>query len=168
MEDRGPKMPGLQLGELPLNNNNRRRVIDPANQKKIARRKHDEHRAVKLQQKAANEQGRDGGMTNPKLREKYCHRGAEDELHHLTNCQGPQPRAKVRQFPFSELIQGKGILPLQVSVQGLPGGFQFIEFSCRHGYSSCLVRVWRRRSLRRLNFVATFVSVIPRISAISR
>src|ERR1700722_2997559 len=55
--------------------------------------------------------------------------------------------------------------PLQPGIKTLP---EFLKFICTHKIFLKVLNCCRNRSLIRLNLVATFVSVIPRISAISR
>src|SRR3954454_12286704 len=128
-------MPRPQLRDLLLKGEHRRRVIQLRNQEQVAGGKHDKHDSISMDREAAEHQVRHANMIDPKATAEDGKKDAGDELNNLSYDQRLKAGPEASEFCLLDLVEDQRVLPLQVSVHGLPGGFEIVEFGNRHGYS---------------------------------
>ena len=101
-----------QLRQSLLNVEDRRRVVDLMNQKKIASGEGDEHDSPGVQQQSATQEQRRADVSDPKPRRNRSNHDSDDEEKELSDYERTQTGARASQLVFFELMQRERVLPL--------------------------------------------------------
>src|SRR5271155_629434 len=104
---------------------------------------------------------------NPDWRKQQHQTEASNKLHQLAQPKRPQAAAGRGNLPIADHLQAQRALLLQFSVEGPPRRFEVVQFHAHLPTVSAVVTSPRSLCLMRLIFVATLVSLMPSMSAIS-
>src|SRR5579859_1246197 len=105
------------------------------------------------------------GVVGPERGGEQHQQPAADDLEALAPAQRPQPPIDLLEPAIPEQPEAQGVLLFHPLIEGLPDPFHLIQF---HVHAPVSAATWPRSlSFMRLIFVATLVSLMPNISAMS-